>query len=310
MEFEQFIILLLISAIVTIIISLVKSLIDSKYKTYIFEHSTSVKELTKINSEYIFRNIEGFDFEHIYNNEAFYNNISTSDYLTYQLVYVGASVKNEIKAVKDNIKLYQEYITKIQQIKNLGSFEPGNQPKNFTYLCRMERKIFSSLEKKPQTDLAIQVRLTLTNLGGRYLSSKKESFNINEIESLLIRISNKRQGFYLDEEIWQSICRVERGRVSNKMRFAVYSRDGYRCKKCGRKSDNLEVDHIFPVSKGGKSEFDNLQTLCHWCNKLKSNTVESDAVNPRAKWQGIDRKCEVCGAPMVIKKGKYGDFYG
>ncbi|MBR2352886.1 MAG: HNH endonuclease, partial [Clostridia bacterium] len=31
----------------------------------------------------------------------------------------------------------------------------------------------------------------------------------------------------------------------------------------------LEVDHIIPVSKGGKSTLDNLQTLCERCNRGK-----------------------------------------
>ena len=31
----------------------------------------------------------------------------------------------------------------------------------------------------------------------------------------------------------------------------------------------LEVDHILPVSKGGLSEPENLQTLCWRCNRTK-----------------------------------------
>ncbi|RAE55164.1 HNH endonuclease, partial [Burkholderia multivorans] len=33
----------------------------------------------------------------------------------------------------------------------------------------------------------------------------------------------------------------------------------------------LEVDHIKPISKGGLSEIENLQTLCWRCNRSKSN---------------------------------------
>ncbi len=73
---------------------------------------------------------------------------------------------------------------------------------------------------------------------------------------------------------WQSICRVERGKVTNKMRFAIYERDHYRCRKCGKSTDDLEVDHIIPISKGGKSTFDNLQTLCHRCNYRKGSNIE------------------------------------
>ena len=79
--------------------------------------------------------------------------------------------------------------------------------------------------------------------------------------------------YYLDDNVWQSICRVERGKVSSKMRFEIFERDGYCCKKCGSR-DNLEIDHIIPISKGGKSTYDNLQTLCHNCNYNKgSDTI-------------------------------------
>ncbi|MCC6294516.1 MAG: HNH endonuclease [Bryobacterales bacterium] len=35
----------------------------------------------------------------------------------------------------------------------------------------------------------------------------------------------------------------------------------------------LEVDHILPWSKGGKSTIDNLQTLCSACNEGKSDVL-------------------------------------
>ncbi|MBE5764088.1 MAG: HNH endonuclease [Clostridiales bacterium] len=57
------------------------------------------------------------------------------------------------------------------------------------------------------------------------------------------------------------------------MRFEIYARDGYRCKICGRtdREVNLEIDHIKPIAKGGKSTYDNLQTLCVYCNKEKGD---------------------------------------
>lgn len=57
------------------------------------------------------------------------------------------------------------------------------------------------------------------------------------------------------------------------MRFSIDERDGYRCRHCDRSQNEvkLETDHIKPISKGGKSEYDNLQTLCEECNKKKGN---------------------------------------
>lgn len=45
-------------------------------------------------------------------------------------------------------------------------------------------------------------------------------------------------------------------------------RDGPFCKACGT-TDNLCVDHIIPMSRGGSDDMDNLQLLCRRCNSRK-----------------------------------------
>jgi 5-methylcytosine-specific restriction endonuclease McrA len=57
------------------------------------------------------------------------------------------------------------------------------------------------------------------------------------------------------------------------VRFQVLKRDGHRCRGCGATSEVevLHVDHIIPVSKGGTTDLENLQTLCQTCNLGKSN---------------------------------------
>ena len=90
-----------------------------------------------------------------------------------------------------------------------------------------------------------------------------------------MNIKNRRNNRFLNEETWKSICKVERAKVSNKLRFAVYERDGYRCRRCGvsERYATLEVDHIIPISKGGKSTYENLQTLCSRCNYQKGDRI-------------------------------------
>lgn len=53
---------------------------------------------------------------------------------------------------------------------------------------------------------------------------------------------------------------------------AVYKRDGGRCVYCGA-TDNLQLDHIIPFSKGGATTIENLQLLCQKCNIEKSNKI-------------------------------------
>ena len=42
----------------------------------------------------------------------------------------------------------------------------------------------------------------------------------------------------------------------------------YQCARCGD-SRKLEMDHIIPLSKGGKHAADNIQPLCGPCNRRK-----------------------------------------
>lgn len=55
-------------------------------------------------------------------------------------------------------------------------------------------------------------------------------------------------------------------------RKAVLNRDDHCCVRCGQKSD-LTIDHIFPFSRGGGHEIENLRLLCKSCNERKSDTL-------------------------------------
>ena len=70
--------------------------------------------------------------------------------------------------------------------------------------------------------------------------------------------------------------RIERAKMSESLRYDVLKRDNYKCCICGysaKDGEKLQVDHIIPISKGGKTELSNLQTLCSRCNIGKSNKL-------------------------------------
>jgi 5-methylcytosine-specific restriction endonuclease McrA len=62
---------------------------------------------------------------------------------------------------------------------------------------------------------------------------------------------------------------------------AVVKRDGLFCSRC-YSIDNLELDHIKPVSLGGCSILENLQLLCHSCNIEKGVKEEDYRSDQRA----------------------------
>lgn len=72
----------------------------------------------------------------------------------------------------------------------------------------------------------------------------------------------------------------ERTLMTAQLRQRIKERDNYTCQNpsCGlsiMEESNLllEVDHIIPISRGGLSEPDNLQTLCWRCNRSKGSKM-------------------------------------
>lgn len=56
-----------------------------------------------------------------------------------------------------------------------------------------------------------------------------------------------------------------------KLRMKILKRDNYRCRVCGRSSEEnvdivLHVHHFIPAEKGGLTNESNLITLCHTCH--------------------------------------------
>lgn len=75
-------------------------------------------------------------------------------------------------------------------------------------------------------------------------------------------------GFLLSPPAPQEPHRKEAMPLS--LRWEIWERDNFTCQTCGSRQ-YLTIDHIIPESKGGKTEKDNLQTLCKACNARKGN---------------------------------------
>lgn len=80
-----------------------------------------------------------------------------------------------------------------------------------------------------------------------------------ELEEKYIRKIINYEGYYSKV----GVSRIQRERL-----FQKYP----ECLCCGS-FNNLTVDHVIPICKGGSSEDENLQTLCRKCNNLKGNRI-------------------------------------
>ena len=68
--------------------------------------------------------------------------------------------------------------------------------------------------------------------------------------------------------------------ISERMRFRILVRDGFRCGACGAsplesRGTELHVDHIVPWSRGGETVPENLATKCSRCNLGKGDAFEA-----------------------------------
>lgn len=86
---------------------------------------------------------------------------------------------------------------------------------------------------------------------------------------------------YLSEQIkFKKSIEGQRALMTPKLRAYIKERDNYTCQHCGISIKDephllLEIDHIVPISKGGMTSENNLQTLCWKCNRSKGAKVSS-----------------------------------
>lgn len=64
-----------------------------------------------------------------------------------------------------------------------------------------------------------------------------------------------------------------RKKVSNRVRFAIFKRDSFTCRYCGRKPPQvrLELDHVIARAEGGPESAENYATACSECNAGKGS---------------------------------------
>ena len=248
-------------------------LIENRYRKFIMQHSITIRKLLEKNRQYSFVPVTDFFDRYTYDNYSYYSSISCQDYLIYQMKDKGIEIMNGIKGAKYNKSNYPNYCRDISRINCFGTFDTSTEKFNKALLNHLEKDQYKKNVLKPKLDYKAVIKLYCAKLNGDTYAYKTQEFNPDEIVEFYMRLNNRFGDFYNDQDIWWSLCRVERGKVSNKLRFSIYRRDGYRCQCCGKSGATtcLEIDHIKPIAKGGKTEYNNLQTLCRSCNKEKGD---------------------------------------
>ncbi len=164
---------------------------------------------------------------------------------------------SDAKNIIENYKLeYKQYLTDVPE------FILQNDESGF-----YSRLGFANLD---ESVLTVEYRFTYTSDGGY----AQKSFGVPMTEDTIIKLIKM-----LESKLSaQAFAKEQRSLMTKKLRESIKKRDDYTCCTCGNSTHEepnllLEIDHIIPVSKGGLTQQDNLQTLCWKCNRSKSNKI-------------------------------------
>ena len=112
---------------------------------------------------------------------------------------------------------------------------------------------------------------TYVSPGGNSSMQNVIVLDLDQMEGMMEYISSQVK--------WRKSVAGQRALMTGALRDWIKERDDYTCRKCGastHKEPNLllEIDHIKPLSKGGITSKENLQTLCWRCNRRKGSKIE------------------------------------
>lgn len=168
-------------------------------------------------------------------------------------------IRDAAEKVRINRIIDCEYAEKIEALP-LRSFS-GKLGDLESSLCREQ-------ELRPMTELALHLEISYTSPAGRNHYHRRFVYGQDKLFTAI------EQSHRTVTE--QERRRQERAKITPKLRHQILERDHYRCVHCGASAvegAKLHVDHIVPISQGGKTEMGNLQTLCEQCNLGKGNSM-------------------------------------
>lgn len=273
----SFVILVLLIILLIDIIQLIIKSIRKKYTNLVSETSERFRAIEDLNSRYVFnfllkdmyflywdvdtkQKFDRFNFRKNFKEEI----ASRLDYYTHIL-----------SLADHNYFQYQEYSKESNTLPaytSKGTLQAKHC--NFKRYSKYEHQMCKDAFYDPITELVFRCSLNYTSPAGRNSYNDYEFFNTQQIADLLDEIR--------DDERRKTTAAYQRSLMTQSMRYDVLKRDGFKCVLCGRGAKDgveLQVDHILPVSKGGKTLMSNLRTLCSDCNSGKSAKFDKYGLN-------------------------------
>lgn len=241
------------------------------------KNSSRLKELKRINPGYKFHLdvVREIPFQRSFPNKRSYDTFNMDDLLIQVINEDKDRFKTIIDSLSDNNDLYSEYKRRVEAIskKNIATDakKAGVDKKAFV---KYENWLMNSNMIKPPLDVTIKCLKYYISPQGKNRYQQVKEYHFNELKEYYKKADRISVG--------RANVQHERAMMTDQLRYDIMKRDGFRCQLCGRtQSDGvkLHVDHIKPVSKGGKTIPSNLRTLCEQCNLGKKDKYDPEGLN-------------------------------
>jgi hypothetical protein len=179
--------------------------------------------------------------------------------------------ENEVGSRLRALELFSGYEVSVVRLaqKHLGSSgHPSIAPDRFVTI---EKKLFEKQQlPQPIPSARLVAEVSYTSPAGRNSYSRRLDWDFDDLRQGL----RSAQALRVRQSSAEALRARERSLMTPALRVDILRRDGFRCRMCGASADEgstLHVDHILPVSRGGRTLPENLQALCQSCNLGKSN---------------------------------------
>ncbi len=250
----------------------------NKRREHVQSTSKKISDIELLNGSYSFYSFNPISFSCECNSKYEYDRTDLREFLKRCMEEDLDHFRTLLQKTKENDSLYSFYKFEYNDIINTTSPEEQRLYDKYRYYESMEFSFCEDLKCRPQCSLAIRVQKEYTSPKGKNHYHMVYDFNHNEIKTCFEEILQQRER----ESDRQYQQQEERAKMSNRLRYEILKRDGFRCVLCGKSQTDgvkLEVDHIKPVSKGGKTEESNLRTLCENCNRGKGAIYDENGLN-------------------------------
>ncbi len=174
------------------------------------------------------------------------------------------------------------------------------------FLSQDESQILYYEKRVKEMPLTVLKRHKVVTSDGKLVSLNVGNLTLEQSAHIRMICEQRLQSFIQKRgiAIWDYRL-LDDDPVTDSLRFRVLKAAGGRCQLCGitAKQCPLDVDHIIPRSRGGKTELANLQALCSKCNRSKRNQDDTDFRSwPPASSDPTCAFCQTSMLPQIIER--------